>query len=170
MGEQALSDHEIWEIGVKISETFGKDCTVLGETMQVPRGAYIPSRFQYDANLIMPLLQARLDHLGVYRLLAITNVDLYSGDLNFIFGESECPGRVSLVSTYRLMSELYGEPPHRSLFLERCLKECIHELGHSFGLAHCSEPHCVMCFSNSVLDTDRKSPSFCPSCKRKFGT
>jgi archaemetzincin len=38
-------------------------------------------------------------------------------------------------------------------------------LGHTYGLVHCRNPHCVMFFSNSLIDTDVKGPDFCQKCK-----
>jgi len=38
-------------------------------------------------------------------------------------------------------------------------------LGIIYGLGHCRNPGCVMFFSNSILDTDRKSSFFCESCQ-----
>jgi predicted Zn-dependent protease len=45
--------------------------------------------------------------------------------------------------------------------LERAIKEAIHEAGHLDRLPHCPEPTCVMAFSNSIEDTDRKGRAFC---------
>ena len=45
------------------------------------------------------------------------------------------------------------------------LKEMIHELGRVYGLDHCSYPKCIMYFSNSISDTDRKTAEFCDICK-----
>jgi archaemetzincin len=35
-------------------------------------------------------------------------------------------------------------------------------LGHTYGLQHCSDPKCVMYFSNTLGETDRKRDKFCP--------
>ncbi|MFQ6039016.1 MAG: archemetzincin, partial [Candidatus Aminicenantales bacterium] len=66
----------------------------------------------------------------------------------------------------RLRQEFYRLPEDRTLFLARCVKEAVHELGHAFGLRHCPNPRCVMHFSNSLLDTDKKTASFCQRCSR----
>ena len=52
---------------------------------------------------------------------------------------------------------------------ERILKETIHELGHTFGLKHCHN-NCVMRFSNSLADTDKKPVKFCASCLKQLKT
>ncbi|MHB1160836.1 MAG: hypothetical protein ACYC3V_10980 [Chloroflexota bacterium] len=48
------------------------------------------------------------------------------------------------------------------MVLRRAIKEAIHELGHTYGLEHCGDPLCVMHFSNTLMETDRKSDRFCP--------
>jgi archaemetzincin len=49
----------------------------------------------------------------------------------------------------------------------RTLKEANHELGHTFGLHHC-ENVCVMKFSNSLADTDKKPAIFCDTCLKNL--
>jgi len=51
------------------------------------------------------------------------------------------------------------------LFLRRALTEAVHEVGHLLGIGHCPQPTCVMHFSNSLYDTDRKGPTFCSRCQ-----
>jgi archaemetzincin len=74
----------------------------------------------------------------------------------------ELNGRCALVSIYRLKT------PDERLLFERTFKELNHELGHTFGLLHCNSPHCVMNFSNSVLEVDQKSKFFCEKCQKKL--
>jgi len=91
----------------------------------------------------------------------ITPYDLYSGDLNFVFGIA-LPFKGFVVSYARLLSK------DRELFLSRVRKEITHEAGHVFGLPHCPNPKCVMHFSNSLIDTDLKGEDFCPSCRKRL--
>jgi len=46
--------------------------------------------------------------------------------------------------------------------------EAVHELGHAFGLQHCGNPECVMFFSNSIMDTDRKGWHLCQQCRARL--
>ncbi|HDD35370.1 MAG TPA: archemetzincin, partial [Candidatus Desulfofervidus auxilii] len=101
-------------------------------------------------------------------ILGIVEVDLYTPGLNFIFGEAAILAGVAIIALARLHQSFYGLLENEELFKSRTLKEAVHELGHLFGLPHCSNPRCVMHFSNSILDTDKKSAFFCDNCKRKI--
>lgn len=101
-------------------------------------------------------------------MLALTDVDLFTPGLNFVFGQAQCPGKIALVSIYRLDPAKYGALPNPTLLLERATKEAIHELGHTFGLRHCLNPRCVMAFSNSIIEVDEKTAKFCARCKSRL--
>jgi predicted Zn-dependent protease len=98
------------------------------------------------------------------KVLAVTEADLYADDLNFVFGIAQSGGRAAVISLCRL--GLGADPPLRR---DRALKEAVHELGHALGLVHCPDPKCVMHFSNSLADTDRKGSALCPVCQRRGG-
>lgn len=129
------------------------------KSAQVPQSAYVRGRDQYRAEDFL-LFDVNVPH---DKLLIVTGVDLFSGNLNFVFGIAELNGKKTVISTYRLKA-------HDELFDERVLKEAVHELGHTFGLRHCSNPKCVMHFSNSLRDTDLKDWRFCPKCSKKFSS
>ena len=97
--------------------------------------------------------------------LIITDVDLYMPDLNFVFGLADAKKKVCIISLTRLKNEFYGLKPDYRLLIERAMKEAVHELGHTWGLAHCPDARCVMHFSDSLKDTDNKRSTFCRSCR-----
>ena len=99
-------------------------------------------------------------------LFGITEADLFSPRLNFVFGIAN-RGR-ALISSFRLRPEFYGREPNSMVFRRRVLVEAVHELGHALGLEHCDYPACVMYFSNWIGDTDRKGPGFCFQCARRL--
>ena len=97
-------------------------------------------------------------------LLGITEADLFSPGLNFVFGIAN--REKALISTFRLRPEFFGLEPNPKVYRKRILTEAVHELGHALGLPHCEYPGCVMYFSNWIGDTDRKGPGFCFRCAR----
>lgn len=127
-----------------------------------PDHAYDAKRKQYLATVILNDLTMNFGDKGSGGLLGITGHDLYVPGLNFVFGLSGKTG--ALVSIFRLKPEFYALPPNRALFMRRVLTEAVHELGHTYGLGHCSDPACVMFFSNSIADTDVKGPGYCFRC------
>lgn len=133
--------------------------------MPLPRRHYVKDRGQYIADGILEDLSTVVRAPGTV-LLGITEADLFSPGLNFVFGIAN-RGR-SLISSMRLHPELYGREPNMMVFRRRVLVEAVHELGHALGLQHCEFPGCVMYFSNWIGDTDRKGPGFCFRCARKL--
>ncbi len=128
----------------------------------IPQFAFDPKRNQYHSTKILDWLKKM--RANDERILSITDVDLFVPELNFVFGEADVIGKVCIISLVRLRQEYYGLPKNEKLLLERTLKEAIHELGHTYRLGHCENPKCIMHFSNSIRDTDRKGPGFCRKC------
>jgi len=123
-------------------------------------------RDQYDAGILLKDLRKFIP-LGVDRAVFIIREDAFAGSLSFVFGVAE--GGACLVSTARLDPRFYGEKnmeKARALFIERVIKEVVHELGHTMGLPHCNNKKCVMVFSNSTEDVDFKGKEFCKSCAK----
>lgn len=143
---------EVLERVVPRLSYISQDTKIL-KNAQIPQSAYVRSRDQHRAEDFL-----LFDSDAPYdKLLIVTGVDLFSGNLNFVFGIAELNGKKSVISTFRLRA-------HDELFDERVLKEAVHELGHTFGLRHCSNPKCVMHFPNSLRNTDIKDWRFCARC------
>ena len=144
------------------------DTTLMAETLPVPEEAYSDTRRQYRSDIILGAVHSFGQECSSFeRVLGIVDVDLFVPRLNFVFGEAEIAGRAAVISLWRLRPEFYGKGPDNQILVERGTKEALHELGHTLGLKHCSNPFCVMYFSNSIFETDRKQSLFCNKCYLK---
>lgn len=158
-----IDDEILRNISDHLKETFRR-CVDIGPEMPVPQVSYNPERRQY---LSTAILEEMLVFRGkdIERVLGVADKDLYVPELNFVFGEADISSGVTVISIIRLRQEFYGSRGNRELLIERSIKEAVHELGHTYGLGHCSDYRCIMFFSNSLRDTDKKGPGFCDKCK-----
>lgn len=163
IGKVDLATLEILKNG--LSKTFKEDVFISKE-MPDPDYAYNKKRRQYLATDILDTLIKETDLTKQGKVLGIVDRDLYVPDLNFVFGLAHA--KVAVISLTRLRQGFYGLPQNEGLFNQRVLIEAVHELGHTRGLGHCNNPHCVMFFSNSLTDTDKKGSNFCEKCRGKL--
>ena len=101
-------------------------------------------------------------------VIGITDTDLTATGYEFVFGYALPDRSAAIVSLHRLRDM----PPHewaKDIALnERATKEILHEAGHLLKLQHCPDPMCVMHYSQTLHDTDRKSERFCAHCAREL--
>ena len=136
------------------------------ETLKDIEFAYDKKRKQYLSSKIL-FYAKKFVPQDAFVLFLVVDKDLYEKGFNYIFGQSA--GNVCIVSIHRFKHcTKIDTEQEKNLLKERTIKTIIHELGHSFGLPHCSDPTCVMYFSNWLGDTDRKSKFFCEKCKEKL--
>lgn len=164
----------VGEIGYGVLETLAEDltrclrvpCSIQPAKLE-PEFAYNPSRRQYHSTEILRQILHRPKSAS-WRVLGVTELDLYIPVLTFVFGEAQLANSGAVVSAHRLYQEFYGMPADPRLLHERLLKEAMHELGHTYGLRHCPAYTCVMSSSNSVERIDLKGAEFCDDCARSL--
>lgn len=129
-------------------------------SIHIPRHALNKTRNQYNAptllNYVNKEKQARY-------CLALITKDLYAANLNFVFGQALL-GKSAILSLQRLKTD------NKQLFRERIEKESVHEVGHVLGLSHCGNPNCVMRFSNTLNQVDKKEKKLCQDCQSKLNS
>ncbi len=131
--------------------------------MPVPEEAFQSHRCQYDAGLILKhLAQFPFPHHS--RILAVTDVDLCSPILTYVFGEAELGLKRAIVSDCRLKHMEDGGLASEDVYYERLVKVALHELAHTLSLYHCETSKCLMQYSPKLGHLDDLDIYFCSRC------
>jgi archaemetzincin len=158
-----IAASELERLRAAIPERLPVRCEILPITLD-PAPFYHAERQQFHSSEILQRMQSLVRPTD-WRLLAVTDVDLYIPILKHVFGEAQMGGPCAVVSTFRLRQDFYGLDRDDSLLRERLLKECIHELGHTLDLRHCQDYQCAMASSHSVEWIDLRENRLCDSCR-----
>ena len=110
---------------------YGAD-TLLLEAVETPRHAYSVSRAQYDADLLLDELFARLPERCL-RVVGVTQADMYVAGRTFVFGYAHLSDGVAVYSSARFREEFYGRRRDLGRHRARVCRAVIHEVGHTFG-------------------------------------
>jgi archaemetzincin len=149
-------------LAADLARAFGVSCHVRDDKLDAAF-ARDAARGQYHSTAILQRLHGLAVDPGI-RVLGVTAHDLFVPIFTFVFGEAQLEGHCAVVSCYRLAEEHYGLPADEGKLRERLVKEAVHELGHTFGLAHCDDWRCVMASSHGVERLDVKGAEFCGEC------
>ena len=145
----------------EIQRVFGFSVTI-DSVLQDLSFALDQNRNQHHSTMILERLAAKAPARAV-KVIAIAQVDLFIPILTHVYGEAQLGGQACIVSTFRLNEGRSGRnvPPK---YIERIVKEAIHELGHTFNLRHCPEDACIMHYCRNEEDVDHKSGQLCRYC------
>ncbi|CAN5821598.1 hypothetical protein BH11BAC3_BH11BAC3_44000 [soil metagenome] len=128
------------------------------QTIQLPLFAFYHPRNRYRADSIIKFL--RDSTLQGHVVIGLTNKDISTTSEKVkdwgIMGLGFRPGNACVVSSYRL---------NKKNLNSQFYKVCIHELGHTAGLPHCSERTCFMRAAEGGNPTDEEK-AFCNNCRR----
>jgi len=162
-----VDGHHLKFLAERLAARWGAACLV-EPNGQACDFAYNAARGQYHSTEILKRLLQE-PRKETWRILGVTDFDLYIPILTFVFGEAQLGQTTALVSTHRLRPEFYGMPHDPELLQGRLLKEALHELGHTLGLRHCRDYLCVMSASHDADRIDLKQAEFCPACAGAAG-
>lgn len=129
---------------------------------KMPEQAYYKPRNRYRADSILNYLSRKYPNK---RVIALTSYDISTTSNGYadwgVFGLGSLSENVCITSTYRLKNKNLAE---------RLLKVMLHEVGHSYGLPHCTSGHpCFMheCTNHTAAFIDKEPMIMCDVCKRK---
>lgn len=157
-----ISESILQGIKKTVEDTFMLTVNIKKDRFKELESAYRSKRKQYYAFRIIEDLGMLFSN-EIYKILAITDVDIFDDGLHYLFGEAYKD--IALVSVFRLS---YGKSLCKSLLLDRTIKTAIHELGHTYSFEHCEDQKCVMYFSKLLADTDNKTKYFCVIHEKKL--
>jgi archaemetzincin len=157
-----IDDYLILEIRRILEITF-KRPVEMKFSVQSLGYAFDSKRQQYASPRLISRLRRIKKNQGDV-VLGITDVDLYSPDYDFVYGEAEMASGVATLSTYRLKNH-QGRQVSLELIKDRLSREAIHELGHLYKLGHCANPDCVMHPCTCVEDVDKSGHKYCDRCR-----
>jgi archaemetzincin len=149
-------------LGQALHEKFRVPAEILDPAID-PAFALHVERQQFHSSEILASMQRSVTR-NTWRLLGVTQLDLYIPILTFVFGEAQLGGGSAIVSYHRLQQEFYGLPADIDLLANRLLVESVHELGHTLRLTHCQDYQCAMAPSHAVEWIDIKDSGFCGDC------
>jgi predicted Zn-dependent protease len=129
-----------------------------------PPTAYNAQRAQYRASELLDALDEYASP-GVFRVIGLINEDIYQAGTNFVFGTHWPNSRLIVVGAARFFNpeEQSGEPI-LEVIERRVASTVISQVAGSLGLGRCAISGCARNPSNSLQDTDQKSPWLCPRC------
>lgn len=131
-----------------------------------PAHTYYKPRNRYRADSTIKWLK-QLKPDSVRTMVGITNEDISVSKAEHkdygVMGLGYSPGHACIVSTFR-PSKTATSKTHLQ---QRILKLVLHEMGHNFGLPHCSNQECFMVDAEGQMKLDREK-ELCTSCRRKL--
>jgi len=127
---------------------------------------------QFNAGHILTNLRKKLPG-DAYARIGVTMCDIYSSDLNFVFGLGSLNGRTGVYSFCRQDDAFYrtggaSQPGDEGEMIHRAAHTLVHELGHMCGMSHCTFYECTMQGSNGLDESAAHPLSLCPVCLLKL--
>lgn len=124
---------------------------------------------QYDVSGYLDVLKRDFKANGRPKyagLLGITEVDIYAGDNNFLFG-SAAKG-YGAMSYCRFLSGFNNAPDNRPKLVDRTVKQCVSSSFFILDIKRCTSPMCSRAYPHSLTEHDQKGSEICVVCRSKL--
>lgn len=134
------------------------------QPLDIPKQALQRNKLQYDADWLMNYVERRLPKRA-FTCIILTDQDIYTDGLPYVFGLAYADMRTCIVSTSRICS--HEGKPMGNIEMMRLFKLTAHEIGHTIGLPHCTVPGCLMDAQATLAELDASTFILCPHCLKK---
>jgi archaemetzincin len=136
------------------------------QPVALPATAWQPERVRYQADSLLKFqLKLSAQYKGI--IVGLTDNDIATSKGNIkswgVFGLGYCPGNACVIATKRMLQP----GTNKALLNQRLQKVVLHELGHNWGLPHCTNAlPCLMKDAKAKLSVvDAQPIAFCDTCK-----
>jgi len=161
---------EAFYFGMKIEVLKTMDVKTLKVKERMNEG-----HLQYNASQILDRMTPRVPSYA-YCMICILNEDIYNKESwNYVFGLASTKNRIGVFSFARYMPSFWGEQESdeeeaktSELMVYRSSKTMCHEIGHMFGILHCTYYNCLMNGSMNSSEGKIKPFYFCVICLKKL--
>jgi archaemetzincin len=140
---QPVCEHAVCDVAQALSDIFPVK-TIIAASLEPTKNSFDTARGQFDAAYLL----REIPDDGALALWVV-DVDISYHGYGYLYGVSR--GNLAVVSSARTGS------------VENLRKEACHEVGHLFGLAHCSNT-CLMRTSRDLRELEEKPLRLCFSC------
>ncbi len=136
--------------------------TILDEA-ELPSFAFYKPRQRYIADSLLVFL-GQINNGRFEKIIGVTTKDISTKKephVNWgILGLGDCPGEACVISSFRAgKNKISGKD-----FIQRMITLALHEIGHTYGLEHCSVANCIMKDAEGKMNLDDGN-SYCEACR-----
>lgn len=151
------------------TEAFYHCKTIVLKTTSLPQFAFYAPRNRYRADSLLRYETGFLtDKIDAIAGLTLKDISTSKDEIKDwgVFGLGMCPGKVCVISVYRLERASKTVPQLK----ERLIKVVLHEIGHNLGLPHCTNnKECLMTDAGGTIQqVDNEKKWLCEKCQFKL--
>jgi archaemetzincin len=141
---------------------------IINKNEVLPAFSFYSPRNRYKADSILVYEKQLVDKNEIIVGLTDKDISTSKNDITDwgVLGLGLCPGNVCIISTYRLEKISIAQTQLK----DRLIKIILHEIGHNFGLPHCTNnPECLMNDAEgSIATVDKEKKWLCDKCRQKL--
>lgn len=134
--------------------------------LPMPSAAWYPPRQRWRAEKLLEFLENRLPSDGI-KVLGLTTADISTSHGKVadwgVLGLGTLNGKSCVISMLRTRRGVSARVARL-----RLAKVAVHEVGHTFDLAHCPSRGCLMQDARGKVATTDREDDLCPVCRRKL--